>query len=290
MRTASARPASRCCAPSWRSRSRRARSRSPASTTRARDARMSARRARDSASSRSLSSARPAPVTIAAIRSASCSMPARCPITATTSPSRTSGVTWRPGPSRGGAGAPPASTRRPSPAGYARARAGSPSIERSRSWSRPASVPRARSSTMAASAFLVRRPRTTRVAEPAARTIRAIASTDHSARSTSSMPIEPRGTLRAASNPKATSATAPGSTTGAIRRRAAVDARATRTAATTATSAAHDAATTRPPVAASRPTAGASATARRFVGHAGQSATDARVMAGTSPSRTTHAT
>ena len=50
-RSSSARPTSRDCAPSWRSRSSRRRSASPASTSRARDARSSSRRACSSASS-----------------------------------------------------------------------------------------------------------------------------------------------------------------------------------------------------------------------------------------------
>ena len=54
----SERPTSRCCAPSWRSRSSRCRSASPAATTRARDSCSSSSWARSSACSRSCSSAR----------------------------------------------------------------------------------------------------------------------------------------------------------------------------------------------------------------------------------------
>ena len=126
--------------------------------------------------------------------------------------------------------------------------------------------------------------------EPAASTISAMARTAHVTRSISSTPIHPRGTLRAASSPKAAIATTPGTTTGPIRRRAAADARATRTPATTATVAAQAAASASPADAAVRPAAGASTRPSKLVGQATQSAVEAPVTAGTSPSSTMHAT
>ena len=263
------------------------RSRSAASTTRARDARMSAKRARDSASNARCSRARP--------RSGDLGRPigvvleaSPVPITATTSPSRTSGVDAATGAVRRRRRWTPRHRRAAHRRSGRRARDRIAEQRSQAICSRPASVPRARSSTIAATRIPRPTPADDARSRAGARAIRAIARTAHAAWS---RPRRRRSTRGERSPPqsmtKAATRQRQGSTTGAIKRLDAGGRRATRRHDMTTTTAAQAAASTRPTVAArarrrARPRGRAGS-----AGHAAQAADEtpserwARARAGT---------